>query len=56
METSEQSTNVGVMFPDDAETFMSQHPESTFTVLEAREATLKIPLRTLYGEGIRKEK
>ncbi len=37
METSEQLTNVGVMFPDDAETFMSQHPESTFTVLDVRQ-------------------
>jgi rhodanese-related sulfurtransferase len=34
---SEQLTNVGVMFPDDAETFISQNPESTFTVLDVRQ-------------------
>jgi rhodanese-related sulfurtransferase len=34
---NEQLTNVGVMFPDDAETFISQNPESTFTVLDVRQ-------------------
>ncbi|UCF00646.1 MAG: rhodanese-like domain-containing protein [Deltaproteobacteria bacterium] len=34
---SEHMTNVGVMFPDDAETFISENPESTFTVLDVRQ-------------------
>jgi rhodanese-related sulfurtransferase/rubrerythrin len=36
-EMSEQLTNVGIMFPDDAETFISQNPESTFIVLDVRQ-------------------
>ena len=37
METSQQLTNVGIMFPDDAEDFISQEPEGTFTVLDVRQ-------------------
>jgi rhodanese-related sulfurtransferase/rubrerythrin len=34
---NEQLINVGIMFPDDAENFFSQNPESTFTVLDVRQ-------------------
>mgnify|MGYP001811920846 CR=1 FL=1 len=34
---SEQLTNVEIMFPDDAETFISENHESTFTVLDVRQ-------------------
>jgi len=37
METSQQLANVGIMFPDDAEDFISQQPEGTFTVLDVRQ-------------------
>ena len=39
MTRTEQSTGVGVMFPDDAEKFMSQHAEGTYTLLDVRQPT-----------------
>jgi rhodanese-related sulfurtransferase/rubrerythrin len=39
MTRTEQSTGVGVMFPDDAEEFMSQHAEGTYTLLDVRQPT-----------------
>ena len=37
METTQPMANVGIMFPDDAEDFISQQPEGTFTVLDVRQ-------------------
>jgi rhodanese-related sulfurtransferase len=37
MTSTEQSTGVKVMFPDDAEDFISQHEEGTYTLLDVRQ-------------------
>ena len=37
MTQHEKTTNVGIMFPDDAEEFISEHAEGTFTVLDVRQ-------------------
>ena len=37
MGMNEQPTNVGVMFPDDVEDFISQHAEGTFAILDVRQ-------------------
>ena len=37
MISTEQSTGVEVMFPDDAEDFISQHAEGTYTLLDVRQ-------------------
>jgi rhodanese-related sulfurtransferase len=37
MTSSKQPSGVGVMFPDDAEEFISQHAEGTYTLLDVRQ-------------------